>query len=175
MSKETLSAKKSEQYLSFLLGNEVYGLNILRIQEIRGWEKTTRLPGVPDYVKGVINIRGSVVPVIDLRQRFNIGEPTYDESTVVIITRFGAIKSKQNPKIVGLVVDGVSDVEDVEMENLQFAPSFNQGARVSDEFIRGLASLQNRMMIVLNVEKLLEQGVFEVVKKEGQGGEKCLH
>lgn len=163
---KTTSAK-SEQYLSFLLGSEVYGLDILRVQEIRGWEKTTNLPGVPSYVKGVINIRGAIVPIVDMRERFHIGTPTYDESTVVIITKMEAHTTEENlQKTVGLVVDGVSDVEDVDMNQLQAAPAFTQDEHVNDEFIRGLANLENRMMIVLNVDKLLNQGVFNKLSQQ---------
>lgn len=154
------------QYLTFLLASETYGIDILRVQEIRGWEKTTKLPSVPDYVKGVINMRGSVVPIVDLRQRFQIGEATYDDSTVVIITKMESNDVAENrQKIVGLVVDGVSDVEDIDLENLQAAPSFQSGDRISDEFIQGLASIGENMIIVLNVDNLLHQGIFQEIVK----------
>lgn len=158
-------SQKIDQFLTFILGAETYGMDILRVQEIRGWETTTHLPGMPDYVKGVINIRGAVVPIVDLRERFHIGEATYDESTVVIITKMEAGNLGENlQKTVGLVVDGVSDVEDVDMAALQAAPSFQSGDRVSDEFIQGLASLQQKMVIVLNVDRLLHQGVFNNIQ-----------
>ena len=150
------------QYLTFLLASETYGIDILRVQEIRGWEKTTQLPGVPDYVKGVINMRGSVVPIVDLRERFQIGQATYNDSTVVIITKMEAGDTTENlQKTVGLVVDGVSDVEDIDLDSLQDAPSFQSGNRVGDEFIQGLASIGEKMAIVLNVDHLLHQGVFQ--------------
>lgn len=150
------------QYLTFLLASETYGIDILRVQEIRGWEKTTELPGGPDYMKGVINIRGSVVPIVDLRERFHIGKATYDDSTVVIITKMEGGNAAENlQKTVGLVVDGVSDVEDIDFDNLQAAPSFQSGDRVSDEFIEGLASIGEKMAIVLNVDYLLHKGVFQ--------------
>jgi purine-binding chemotaxis protein CheW len=165
MSQTAKTTVRTEQFLSFLLGAEVYGLDILRVQEIRGWEKTTHLPNMPSYVKGVINIRGAVVPIVDLRERFHIGEPTYNESTVVIITRMDTHTGEENlQKTVGLVVDGVSDVEDVDVNALQSSPSFQQGGQVNDEFIRGLANLENRMMIVLNVDRLLHQGVFNKIQ-----------
>ncbi len=161
-----MASKKVDQFLTFVLGSETYGIDILRVQEIRGWEKTTNLPGVPDYVKGVINIRGAVVPIVDLRERFHIGNATYDESTVVIITKMEAGNTEENlQKTVGLVVDGVSDVEDVDVASLQAAPSFQSGDRVSDEFIQGLASQAEKMVIVLNVDNLLHQGVFQKLKQ----------
>ncbi|MFA6700676.1 MAG: chemotaxis protein CheW [Thiomicrospira sp.] len=160
-----VASQKIDQFLTFILGAETYGMDILRVQEIRGWETTTHLPGMPDYVKGVINIRGAVVPIVDLRERFHIGEATYDESTVVIITKMEADNFDENlQKTVGLVVDGVSDVEDVDVAALQAAPSFQSGDRVSDEFIQGLASLQQKMVIVLNVDRLLHQAVFNRIQ-----------
>lgn len=154
-----------EQFLTFILGKETYGLDILRVQEIRGWEATTRLPGVPEYVKGVINIRGAVVPIVDMRERFHIGEPSYDESTVVIITRMSdKACEKESKKIVGLVVDGVSDVEDVDLNSLQNAPSFNHSDKVNQEFIKGLASTEDKMVILLDVDRLLSDGVFSQLR-----------
>lgn len=160
-----LSTKSIDQCLTFILGTESYGIDILRVQEIRGWEKTTNLPGVPDYVKGVINIRGAVVPIVDLRDRFEIGQATYDDSTVVIIVKMEA-DSQDMDKTVGLVVDAVSDVEDIDFTSLQDAPSFQGDDRVSDEFIHGLASVDDKMVIVLEVNKLLNQGVFQKTNLE---------
>lgn len=156
-----------DQFLTFLLGNETYGIDILRVQEIRGWESPTRLPNMPHYVKGVINMRGAVVPIIDLRERFNISEPTYDESTVVIIVHVhhrneGA--DHDTVKTIGLVVDGVSDVHDVNLAELQHAPSFGDTRRVSEEFVRGLATLEAIMVIILNIDLLANQGIFDEVK-----------
>ncbi|BBP42516.1 chemotaxis protein CheW [Thiosulfativibrio zosterae] len=157
-------AHHDEQCLTFLLGAETYGMDILRVQEIRGWEPTTKLPGVPDYVKGVINIRGAVVPVVDLRQRFKIGEPTYDDSTVVIITRIVDKNDSHKEKMVGLVVDGVSDVESINLGDLQNAPAFNNGEMIDDTYLHGIASVGASMVIVVNVDALIYQGVFQNIK-----------
>lgn len=156
-----------DQFLTFILGEETYGIDILRVQEIRGWEKPTNLPNMPSYVKGVINMRGAVVPIVDMRERFNIGELKYDESTVVIITHVnhhaeGADHSVQ--KTIGLVVDGVSDVHDVNLEELQGAPVFGEGNRVSEEYVRGLATLEKIMVIILNIDLLANQGIFHEVQ-----------
>lgn len=156
-----------DQFLTFLLGDETYGIDILRVQEIRGWEKPTKLPNMPDYVKGVINMRGAVVPIIDMRERFNIGQASYDESTVVIITHVnyhaeGA--EHEVEKTIGLVVDGVSDVHDVNLDQLQHAPSFGESKRVSEEFVKGLATLEEIMVIILNIDLLANQGIFQEVK-----------
>lgn len=158
----------TSQYLSFMLGAEVYGIDILRVQEIRGWEKTTKLPGVPSYVKGVINMRGAVVPIIDMRERFGINNaPTYDDTTVVIITKFLVEESNRTiDKTVGLVVDGVSDVEDIDSETIQIAPKFTNQTdqRIDEAFIKGLSVVdqddEQHMLIILNVDSLISQGVF---------------
>lgn len=160
-----LTSQSIDQCLTFVLGAESYGIDILRVQEIRGWEKTTNLPSVPDYVKGVINIRGAVVPIVDLRDRFEIGQATYDDTTVVIIVKM-EVDSHDMDKTVGLVVDAVSDVEDIDFTTLQDAPSFQSGERLSDDFIHGLASLEDKMVIVLNVNKLLNQGIFQRLASE---------
>lgn len=155
-----------DQFLTFILGEETYGIDILRVQEIRGWEQPTQLPNMPNYVKGVINMRGAVVPIIDMRERFSISKPTYDESTVVIIVHvnYRAEGSEhETEKTIGLVVDGVSDVHDVNLELLQHAPSFGEGKRVSEEFVRGLATLEQIMVIILNIDLLANQGIFQEV------------
>lgn len=159
-----VSTNQEEQCLTFLLGAETYGMDILRVQEIRGWEEATKLPGVPDYVKGVINIRGAVVPVVDLRQRFKIGKPTYDDSTVVIITRIIDKNDPHKEKMVGLVVDGVSDVESINLNTLQNAPAFNNGEMIDDTFLHGIASVGSSMVIVVNVDALIYQGVFQNIQ-----------
>lgn len=156
-----------DQFLTFILGDETYGIDILRVQEIRGWELPTRLPNMPNYVKGVINMRGAVVPIIDMRERFSIGAPTYDESTVVIIVHvnYRAEGAEYDiEKTIGLVVDGVSDVHDVNLEHLQHAPSFGDSQRVSEEFVRGLATLGDIMVIILNIDLLANQGIFHEVR-----------
>jgi purine-binding chemotaxis protein CheW len=156
-------AQQNLQVLTFILGQETYGLDILRVQEIRGWETTTKLPETPEYVKGVINMRGAVVPIVDLRDRFGIGGATYDDSTVVIITR---LLNSDTAKTIGLVVDGVSDVEDIDVSQLQAVPSFSGGGKINEQYIQGLANLKdsdasvNKMVIVLNVDALILQGIF---------------
>lgn len=149
------------QFLSFILGNETYGVDILRVQEIRGWEMPTNLPGLPSYVKGVINIRGAIVPILDMRERFHIGEPTYDHSTVVVVTRIVVSQDDRVGKLMGLVVDGVSDVVGINLNELQTAPQFDNNQKVSDEFIKGLASIEQKMVILLDVDKLLGLGTLK--------------
>lgn len=162
-----LKGGDQDQFLTFILGDETYGIDILRVQEIRGWESPTQLPNMPGYVKGVINMRGAVVPIIDMRERFNISKPTYDESTVVIVIHVNhrAEGSEMEvQKTIGLVVDGVSDVHDVNIDQLQHSPSFGDNKAVSEEYVRGLATLEEIMVIILNIDLLANQGIFNEVK-----------
>ncbi len=147
-----------KQFLSFTLGDEEYGVDIHRVQEIRSWEPVSRIPNVPSYEKGVVNLRGAIVPIIDLRERFGLRHVSYNPLTVVVILQ---AQIHDRTRIMGVVVDAVSDVVDVEKNTTQNAPNF--GAKVSTEFINGLASVNERMVMLLNVDKLL--------KLEGVDGE----
>lgn len=138
------------QFLSFTLGKEEYGVDILRVQEIRSWEPVSRIPNVPKYEKGVVNLRGAIVPIIDLRERFQLGHADYGPLTVVVVLQ-AFINDKT--RVMGVVVDAVSDVVDIEKKDIQAAPNF--GAKVSTEFITGLASVNGRMVMLLDVDKLL--------------------
>lgn len=139
------------QFLSFTLGDEEYGVDILSVQEIRSWEPVSRIPNVPVYEKGVVNLRGAIVPIIDLRERFNLPHTEYDPLTVVVVLQ---AKCDGKVRTVGVVVDSVSNVINVDKKTIQSAPEF--GAKVSTEFINGLASVNDRMIMLLDVEKLLE-------------------
>ena len=149
-----------EQILSFVLGKEEYGVDILRVQEIKGWEKTTAIPNAPDYVMGVINLRGAVVPIVDLRIRFKLEEVTYNDSTVVIIVR-SEIPNGTN-KIIGLVVDGVSDVYSVNLKEIQTAPAMS--GTISSEYLNGLATFEDKMVVILHIEQLINDGILTAVK-----------
>jgi purine-binding chemotaxis protein CheW len=139
------------QFLSFTLGNEEYGVDILRVQEIRSWEPVSRIPNVPSYEKGVVNLRGAIVPIIDLRERFQLGRSQYGSMTVVMVLQ---VKLADKVRVMGVVVDAVSDVIDVDKRLIQGAPNF--GAKVSTEFINGLVSVNGRMVMLLDVDKLLK-------------------
>lgn len=141
----------SAQYLSFTLGNEEYGVDILRVQEIRSWEPVSRIPNVPSYEKGVVNLRGSIVPIIDLRERFQLSKCLYGPTTVVVVLQ-AQIGDKL--RIMGVVVDSVSDVIDINKKAIQAAPNF--GTKVSTDFINGLISVHGRMIMLLDVDKLLK-------------------
>lgn len=151
----------NDQVLSFILGDEEYGVDILRVQEIKGWEKTTPIPNTPGYVMGVINLRGAVVPIIDLRVRFKLESVTYDETTVVIIVR--SEDSVGIEKIIGLVVDGVSDVYSFNKKELQTAPDMT--GTVHSEYIQGLATINEKLIITLHVDPLINDGILASTKK----------
>lgn len=134
------------QFLTFRLEEEEYGVEILRVQEIKGYSRITPLPNTPPEVKGVMNLRGTIVPIIDLRCRLGLREAEYDQFTVIIVVTVG-------PKVVGLVVDAVSDVLNVTAAEL--APAPDLGARVDISFLTGLARAGDRLVTLLNVERLI--------------------
>jgi purine-binding chemotaxis protein CheW len=136
----------SGEYLTFTLGREEYGIDILKVQEIRGYEAVTRIANAPPFIKGVINLRGVIVPIVDLRIKFNLGEPSYDQFTVVIILNIGK-------RVMGIVVDGVSDVIQLASENLHPAPEF--GSVLDTRYLLGLGTVDQRMIIMVDIEQLM--------------------
>tara|TARA_Y100000031_G_C8141125_1_gene347631 strand:+ start:301 stop:750 length:450 start_codon:yes stop_codon:yes gene_type:complete len=145
----------TREFLTFVLGDETYALDIMTVKEIRGYEATTKIANAPDFIKGVINLRGDIVPIIDLRIKFGIGEPTYNEWTIVIMLNI-------HERIVGIVVDGVSDVMNLEDEEVKPAPEF--GVAFDSKYLHGLATLEDHMVIIVDIEALIssdELGLFE--------------
>lgn len=140
------------QFLGFCLADEEYGVDILKVQEIRSWEPVSRIPNAPAHEKGVVNLRGSIVPIIDLREKFGLAHVEYTPTTVVIILQVGH-------RIMGVIVDSVSSVIEVEEGNIQKAPKF--GTKVNAEYIEGLISVNNRMVVLLNIDTLLALGESE--------------
>jgi purine-binding chemotaxis protein CheW len=143
-------AAGSSQVLTFTLGEETYGVDILRVQEIRGWSPVTRIPQAPAHVLGVLNLRGSIVPIVDLRMRFNLQRAEYTPLTVIIVL---SVESSQGRRDFGLVVDGVSDVVDVPAGDVKPAPEL--GRQASTEFIAGLAAVSERMVMLLDIDQLI--------------------
>ena len=140
----------ADQYLTFILAGEEYGVDILRVQEIKGWDDVTPIPNTPDYVKGVINLRGAIIPIVDLRQRFGMSELEYGPTTVMIILK---VQNDERERIMGVVVDAVSEVYNINGTELQPPPEF--GGVIKTEFLRGLASVEEKMIIVLDIDHLL--------------------
>ena len=146
---------ETHQYLSFFLGGEEYATDILTVQEIKGWDTVTRVPYSPDYILGVINLRGSIVPVIDLRVRFSLEKALFDAATVVIVVHVAGTRGE---RIVGIVVDAVSDVYTVPSENIQPPPDVM--GSVDHMFVVGLANLDNKLLIILDIERLVISSVL---------------
>lgn len=150
----------TEQYLTFILAGQEYGVDILRVQEIKGWDKVTPLPNTPEYVRGVINLRGTIVPIIDLRQRFRLETISYGPTTVVIMLK---VVSEAGQRIMGVVVDGVSEVYNVSANDIKAAPEL--GEHVDAEVVRGLATVDGKMIILVDIDKLLAESSLLAVKK----------
>jgi len=138
-----------EQYLTFLLSEEQYAVDILCVEEIRSWENPTRIPNSPSYIKGVINMRGIIVPIVDLRMKFNIGEASYCDTTVVIVL---TVETEDKTRTIGFVVDAVSDVLNVEDNEIKPAPAF--GGCVPPNYLSGLVNVGENVVTLLNVKAL---------------------
>lgn len=146
----------SKEFLAFKLGNEEYGVDILTVQEIRGYESVTRIANSPDYIKGVINLRGIIIPIVDMRIKFNLGTPIYDQFTVVIILNI-------NNRIIGMVVDSVSDVTTLNNEDIK--PTPNMGSQLTLDYLLGIASLEERMIILIDIAKLMSSDEMALLDK----------
>lgn len=136
----------AQEFLTFTLGQEEYAIDILTVQEIRGYDAVTAIAGAPDFIKGVISLRGTIVPIVDLRIKFGLGKVEYTPFTVVIILHVDG-------RIVGIVVDSVSDVTALKEEQIRRAPVF--GSVVRADHIRGLVSIDERMLIVVDIARLM--------------------
>ena len=134
------------EYLTFTLGKEEYGIEILKVQEIRGYEAVTRIANAPAFIKGVVNLRGTIVPIVDMRIKFNLGDAEYNQFTVVIILNVAG-------RVVGMVVDSVSDVIQLRAEQIRPAPDFS--STFDTKYITGLGTADERMLILVDIEKLM--------------------
>jgi purine-binding chemotaxis protein CheW len=146
----------SEQYLTFMLAGEEYGVDILRVQEIKGWDKVTRIPHTPDYVLGVINLRGAVVPILDLRRRFGLETIEFGPTTVVIVVR---VMSGRGERTVGVVVDAVSEVYNVDAEDTKPPPDVC--GSVDTVFVKALATIEEKMLILLDIDRLIGNSIVD--------------
>ena len=138
------------QYLTFMMADEEYGMNILAVQEIRGWEDVTAIPNAPSFVKGAINLRGTIVPIIDLRLRFGLADNDYGPLTVVIVV---AVEINGQNKVMGIVVAAVSDVYSISEEQAKDVPDFQDSDNA--EFVHGLVNVGEKMVVLLNLESVL--------------------
>lgn len=143
------------QYLTFYLGGKAFGVDILKVQEIRGWEPVRELPDSPPYLKGVLDLRGTIVPIVDLRSRFGDAEPVYEPTTVVIIV--SVENADQGRQLIGMVVDGVSDVLDTARVEVKDPPP--SAAGVGSQYLIGMVSLKDEMVVLVNVDAILAEQV----------------
>jgi purine-binding chemotaxis protein CheW len=144
------------EVVTFTLGQEEYGIDIQKVQELRGYDAVTRIANAPEYIKGVVNLRGIIVPIIDMRIKFQLGAPTYDQFTVVIVLNIGG-------RVVGMVVDSVSDVITLSAEQIKPAPEM--GAVLDTDYLIGLGTLDERMLILVDIDKLMSSDEMGLVEK----------
>jgi purine-binding chemotaxis protein CheW len=142
--------RSSQQVLTFVLGSETYGVDILRVQEIRGWSSVTKIPHAPPHVLGVLNLRGSIVPIVDMRMKFNLERAEYTAVTVIIVL---SVQSRAGRRDFGVVVDGVSDVVNVNAAEVKPAPDL--ASRAATDHIRGLMPVADRMVVLLDIDRLI--------------------
>ncbi len=150
-----LTNSPNQEFLTFTLGSENYALDILTVKEIRGYENPTKIANAPPFIKGVINLRGDIVPIVDLRIKFNVGQATYDEFTIVIVLHI-------HNRIVGMVVDSVSDVVSLTKDQLRPPPDF--GVAFDSHYLLGLATINEQMIILVDINELIsseEMGLFD--------------
>lgn len=150
----------TNQYLTFSLAGEEYGVDILTVQEVKVWTKVTVLPNTPDYIKGVLNLRGIIVPVVDLRSRFNIPAVEYNATTVIVILK---LRMDNQERIIGLVVDAVSDVLDIPLSAQKPVETFDLNSR--SDAITGIATVNDKMVIMLETEKLLNSSDLKSIDR----------
>ena len=139
--------QSSNEYLTFTLGKEEYGIEILKVQEIRGYEAVTRIANAPEFIKGVVNLRGIIVPIVDMRIKFKLGDAEYNQFTVVIILNVAE-------RVVGMVVDSVSDVIQLTAGQIRPVPDFSSST-FDTKYITGLGTIDQRMLILVDIEKLM--------------------
>jgi purine-binding chemotaxis protein CheW len=150
------STTKALEFLAFTLGQEEYGIDIQKVQELRGYDTVTRIANAPEYIKGVVNLRGIIVPIIDMRIKFNLGTPTYDQFTVVIILTIGS-------RVMGMVVDSVSDVITLSPEQVKPAPEM--GSVLDTDYLIGLGTIDERMLILVDIERLMSSDEMGLIEK----------
>lgn len=150
LASEEISEENICQFLTFMMANEEYGVDILTVQEIRGWEEITEIPNSPNYVKGAINLRGTIVPIIDLRARFGLQQVDYSSVTVVIVVK---VELESGDKIMGIVVDAVSDVYSISEADARDVPDVTNTDNT--EFVHGLVNVGEKMVVLLDLERVL--------------------
>jgi purine-binding chemotaxis protein CheW len=151
-----VAATAGREILAFRLGDEEYGIDIQKVQELRGYDAVTRIANAPDFIKGVVNLRGSIVPIIDMRIKLNLGEPTYDQFTVVVILNVSS-------RVIGMVVDSVSDV--ITLDPNQIKPAPEMGAVLDTDYLTGMGAIDDRMLILIDIDKLMASSEIGLIAK----------
>jgi purine-binding chemotaxis protein CheW len=151
----TGTSTTDNEFLTFTLGKEEYGIDILKVQEIRGYDAVTAIANTPEFIKGVINLRGIIVPIVDMRIKFHLGKVEYDQFTVVIILNVAN-------RVVGMVVDGVSDVITLNPDQIKAAPEF--GSAIDTQYVMGLGTVDERMLILVDIERLMTSSDMELME-----------
>lgn len=160
MDESTQTSVREGKYLTFSLAEEEFGIGILKIKEIIGMLPITSVPQTPDFVKGVINLRGKVIPVIDLRLRFGVEEIDYSERTCIIVVE---VERSNNTVLIGVVVDAVSEVLNIKDADIEETPAF--GAKLDTEYILGMAKMEGSVKILLDIDQVLSASEFELLEK----------
>lgn len=155
MTADLVSDQQVEQFLTFELEGEAYGIEILKVQEIRGWEPIRKIPNTPNFVKGALNLRGSIVPIVDLRERFQMEKVEYTPVTVVIVM---SVNTASGVSVMGIVADAVSDVLDIDLSDIKETP--NLGSKINTQYMRGMFVGKKNMVMLLDVDKLLNPEEF---------------
>lgn len=150
-------SQDGQQYLSFLLEDEEYGIDILRVQELRGWAPVTPIPEMPDYLRGVLNLRGAIIPVIDLRLRFGLSAIEYGPTTVVIVIK---VQHDNGERIMGIIVDAVAETYTLSSDQIQVSPQI--GGVINSEFITGLVAQEDKMIVLMDIDQLMNSGELAV-------------
>lgn len=151
--------EEEKQHVTFLIGEETYGIEVLKVQEIIGMTEITHVPNTASFMEGVINLRGSVVPVVDMRKKFNMEEREYDSYTVIIIVEV-------NNRLVGMIVDSVSDVMNIPISSIQSTPHFT--TRIETDFIKGIGQVNNNLVIILDVGAILSNDELKIIDDKGE-------
>ena len=152
---QTGSREDEKQYLTFLLGEEYYGVNILKVQEIKGYTEVTRIPNTPPYIKGVLNLRGTIVPIVNLRMKFGMEQIAHTAITVIVVV---VVRGR----VMGMIVDTVSDVLTVSAKDLKTAPAF--GTSVDTSFIDGIGTTNDHLVTFLDIDRVLTEEEIEQVE-----------
>ena len=154
--KSTVSASTALEFLAFTLGDDEYGIDIQSVQELRSYDTVTRLANTPEFIKGVVNLRGIIVPIIDMRIKFSLGTPVYDQVTVVIVLNIGG-------RVMGMVVDSVSDV--ITLTSDEIKPPPQMGTAINTDYLIGIGALDQRMLVLIDIARLMSADDIGLIEK----------